>query len=61
MTDQGQAAPAVLTGEARGWLSDCVWADIAGDGIARLTAEQVTRAVARHYAGGLPAFMASGF
>lgn len=45
--------------EARGWLSDCAWADIDAVGIAALTPAQVTRAVARHYDGGMAAFLAA--
>lgn len=53
-------SPEAVT-EARAWLSDCAWADIDAEGIARLSDAVVMRAVARHYDGGLVAFMASGF
>lgn len=46
--------------EAYGWLADCTWADIDGEGIAALSPVQVTRAVARHYDGGVAAFLAAG-
>ena len=42
---------------AREWLSDCVWADEDVDSIAEMPAEVILRAVARHYAGGLAAFL----
>lgn len=45
--------------EARGWLSDCLWADVTPDDIATMPADLITRAVARHYDGGLAAFLAA--
>jgi hypothetical protein len=46
--------------EARAWLSDCEWQDIDADGIAVLSDACVMRAVARHYEGGVRAFIADG-
>lgn len=43
---------------ARGWLSDCSWADADQDVIAALTDACVMGAVARHYEGGTAAFIA---
>lgn len=48
-----------LLQEARGWLSDCTWADVDEHDIAVMPADVVTRAVARHYEGGLTAFLAA--
>ena len=49
------ATPAQLT-EARGWISDCQWADIADD--SEVSDRQVVRGVQRHYAGGWIGFLA---
>lgn len=47
--------------EARGWLADCQWADEDADSIDEMPARMITRAVERHYDGGLAAFvLASG-
>jgi len=42
---------------ARAWLADCTWADADDGVIAALTDACVMRGVARHYEGGVPAFM----
>ena len=52
---------APLTGralnDARDWLKDCTWQDMDEDDFDELTAEQITRGVARHYDGGLVQFL----
>jgi hypothetical protein len=45
---------------ARSWLMDCVWADADASDVARLADAAVTRAIARHYDGGIAAFIADG-
>lgn len=44
--------------EARGWISDCYWADVddAGD----LTDDEVFRGIGRRYQGGWRGFLADG-
>lgn len=50
----------------REWIADCEWADLAPDAwgdaadIDALTDGQVLAGIARHYAGGLPQFLADG-
>lgn len=45
--------------EARGWVADFVWADLDDESFDELTDAEITRGIARHYDGGLPAFLAS--
>jgi hypothetical protein len=44
--------PAALLREARRWIADNPWEDIAGDDVADLTDVQVAGGIQRHYAGG---------
>lgn len=44
--------------EMRDWIADCVWQDLHEDEVDDLTDEQVVRGVARHYCGGVAAFIA---
>lgn len=48
--------PAALVREARGWLSDCQWADVGSDDIAGLADADVIRAIDAHWPGGWTAF-----
>lgn len=43
--------------EARGWIMDCVWADMDEDQAAELTGEQIVKGIERHYEGGWAAFL----
>lgn len=51
------AVYAHLIGEARGWISDCVWANLEPDDVDDLTDEEIRRGVQRHYDGGWDAFV----
>jgi hypothetical protein len=42
--------------EARGWISDCVWADEVD--VDELSDSAVKRGIARHYDGGVAQFVA---
>ena len=44
--------------DARLWLMDCSWPDATTAQIKRMSADQVIRAVARHYDGGIAGFIA---
>lgn len=46
-----------LLREARGWVADCMWADLEPEDIAAMPAARVTRGIARHYDGGLAEFV----
>lgn len=43
--------------EARGWILDCVWADLDENDVAELTGEQIVKGIQRHYEGGWSAFV----
>lgn len=47
-----------LIAEMRGWVADCVWADV--DDVAELSDVQVIRGVARWYVGGVGGFVSDG-
>jgi hypothetical protein len=49
---------AELDREMRGWVADCVWADIDPADVADLPRSVIVRGVARHYEGGVRAFIA---
>ena len=46
--------------QARVWISECVWGDIDGDDIPRLSDAQVHAGINRHYAGGWAQFVSDG-
>jgi len=46
--------------EARDWLRDLVWANMEDSDFDALTDDQVMRAIARYYDGGIAAFVAAG-
>jgi hypothetical protein len=41
----------------RGWIADCVWADMDEDDIGELTYTQITRGIARYYDGDIHQFL----
>lgn len=41
----------------RDWIADCVWPDLPPEDVAELTQAEVVAGVAKHYAGGLGAFV----
>lgn len=43
--------------EARSWIGDCEWRDLEPEDVAELTDAEIMRGVARHYDGGLAAFI----
>ena len=49
-----------LLSEARGWIADNPWADMAEDDIADLSDEQVRRGIEAHYEGGWAQFARDG-
>ena len=46
--------------QARVWISECVWADVDGPDIPRLSDRQVYAGINRHYAGGWAQFVSDG-
>ena len=46
--------------QARVWISECVWADVDGPDIPRLSDRQVYAGINRHYAGGWAQFVKDG-
>ena len=46
--------------QARVWVSECVWADVDGPDIPRLSDRQVYAGINRHYAGGWAQFVSDG-
>lgn len=50
-----------LTGElimeARGWVADCVWADLEPEDVDQLSVAMITRGIERHYDGGVVQFV----
>lgn len=46
-----------LLTEMRGWVSDCVWADMDEEEIAELSRDQLLRGVEKHYVGGVRQFV----
>lgn len=55
--DTLQATPEQIA-DMRGWIADCAWGDLDADEIASLSDTAVLRGVARHYVGGVAAFLA---
>ena len=46
-----------LIAEARCWLADCVWEDVEREDIFEMPDSRIIQAVARHYEGGIAAFI----
>jgi hypothetical protein len=53
----GSVISDAMLGEMRAWIADCAWKD--ADDLATLTDREVVQGVARHYDGGVQAFLAS--
>lgn len=43
--------------EMRGWVNDCVWADMLPEDIEDVTDEEILKGIDKHYVGGLVGFI----
>lgn len=57
MITYGPVLPIKALLPARAWIADCEWADLEPDQVDGLTLDQIDRAIAKHYEGGIAQFL----